>query len=176
MAVWLLEDDGLPRHVVARAEVRGVALAHARQRGEAQRERGVCVGGYVEPGVVAVGLVELGDGLELAAAAHVVDERPQDVLLLLLPLLVLLHGVLGAGVEQQVGDEVVAGLGPLPRHAVVVVQPLDKDRERRVGQGGQDHGAHLLGGVVGPSAGRAWEGGHGDFRTFFEFFTRGVNM
>ena len=90
--VGFLEDDGLPRHVVAHAAVGGVAAADAGEGREAHRGHaavGGDVGRCVQPGVVAVGLVELGDGLELAAVGHVVDEGAQDLHLLLIALCVL---------------------------------------------------------------------------------------
>ena len=99
--------------------------------------------------MVAVGLVELRDGLQLASVAHAVDERPEDVLLPPLALCVLPLVVPGAGVQQEVGDDVVAGLhGRVVEHQAVL-EPLQDDWQRRERQGGQDHGADLLGGVVG---------------------------
>ena len=106
MAVGLFQEDGLPRHVVAHLPVDWVALAHAGERREAEHGEGGVrrrdVAADVELRVVAVGVVELRDGLKLASVAHAVDERPEDVLLPPLALCVLPLVVPGAGVQQEV--------------------------------------------------------------------------
>ena len=153
MAVGLLEDDGLPRHVVAHAAVGGVALDDAGQRREAHGRRADLVWQVrrrVEQRVVAVGPVDFRDRLGLPAVGQVVDEGAQDPGLALLALGVFRLGVSGAGVEEQIGEDVVAGLDGLVAHAVVVVEPLHNHGQRRQWEGSQDHGAHFLRVVVGP--------------------------
>jgi len=100
--------------------------------------------------LVAVGLVEIWRGLELPLVAQALDEEAQYLVLPPLALCIFRLGVAGAGVEHQVGQDVVAGLDFLASDAVVLVELLDDDWERREGQGGQNHGSHFLCRVVWP--------------------------
>jgi len=65
-------------------------------------------------------------------------------------------------VEEEVCEDVVAGLDPLAADAVVLVELLDDDWERRVRERGEDHCADLLGRVVGAGLYADIVGGGGD--------------
>jgi len=133
--------------------MRGVALANAFQRRVAKRWNGTVsrnVRSYVKNGVVLVVFVKFPDGLELPLAAHAVQQGAEHLCLFFLAVQVLLLVVFCASMQQHVGNDVMAGLGCLAHNAVVFVQPVNYDWQRREGQGGQDHGAHFLGGVVRP--------------------------
>jgi hypothetical protein len=113
-----LQEPRLPGHVVAHAEVDDVALAHVVEREEAELRQGRArgeVGGDVEEGVVAVGAVEGGRGLQ-AVLREGLEEGLEHGLLLLEPRPVLADGVAGAGVLQQVGYDVMGGLQNLSAH------------------------------------------------------------
>ena len=119
-----LEEPGLPRHVVAHAEVAGVALAHALEGQEAHLGEGGAVaevGGDVEEGVVAVGPVEVRDGLHPLLGEGLqqgLERRP----LLAQPRAVLADGVFGAGMLQQNGYDVMGGLQNLSAQDIAFLQ------------------------------------------------------
>ena len=148
-----LQEPALRRHVVAHAPVRRVALAHGVEWLVADlgcRLRPLDVGRDVPLRELAVGPEELGRGLQ-PVPDDGLQEAAQELLLGRLPFPVLPDGVCGAGVFQEVGEDIVRGLqDSVAEDGAAIFNPDKSHWQRRVRQRCQDHSPELLGLVERP--------------------------